>query len=375
MKLGGEFNILNTKTELLTLNKISDLDQFKAFFNSLPYSAAIIDPDRKVVFANTSLLQNLGYANFEEILGHRPGEILKCLHAHENNNICGTSSQCKLCSTLSSIKQTQTELISISSEMRLVSKSELYPTSADLRVTTTPLLIGDKTYTIIYLFDISHEKRRKALERIFFHDILNKISGLNGYFELIAREVRADKIKEFFGAAHALLADLTDEILAQRQIAAAENDELVVKKNELELIPFIERLTEQIKLFEVSYKTTLCTNINIEHGYKINTDPVILNRIITNMLKNAFEACYKCDTITISAESKEQKLRISVHNPGVIPLNTQLQIFKRSFSTKGEGRGLGTYSIKLLTEKYLNGKVGLISTEENGTTFYIELNE
>mgnify|MGYP006293419399 CR=1 len=32
-------------------------------------------------------------------------------------------------------------------------------------------------------------------------------------------------------------------------------------------------------------------------------------------------------------------------------------LFKRSFSTKGVGRGIGTYSMKLFGEKYLKGKV------------------
>jgi sensor histidine kinase regulating citrate/malate metabolism len=53
----------------------------------------------------------------------------------------------------------------------------------------------------------------------------------------------------------------------------------------------------------------------------------------------------------------------------VIPRDVQLQLFKRSFSTKGEGRGLGTYSMKLLTERYLNGRVGFRTSESAGTTF------
>ncbi|MFA7348153.1 MAG: ATP-binding protein, partial [Desulfurivibrionaceae bacterium] len=54
---------------------------------------------------------------------------------------------------------------------------------------------------------------------------------------------------------------------------------------------------------------------------------------------------------------------------GCMPENVQLQIFQRSFSTKGTGRGLGTYSIKLLGERYLKGRVSFTSTPEKGTTF------
>jgi sensor histidine kinase regulating citrate/malate metabolism len=53
--------------------------------------------------------------------------------------------------------------------------------------------------------------------------------------------------------------------------------------------------------------------------------------------------------------------------------DVQLQLFQRSFSTKGKGRGLGTYSIKLLTENYLKGKVRFETRRESGTTFFIKI--
>ena len=59
-----------------------------------------------------------------------------------------------------------------------------------------------------------------------------------------------------------------------------------------------------------------------------------------------------------------------VNNPGVIPANIRTQIFQRSFSTKGHGRGLGTYSMKLFGENYLNGKVYFQSNEKQGTTIH-----
>ncbi|HAL86389.1 MAG TPA: histidine kinase, partial [Deferribacteraceae bacterium] len=39
----------------------------------------------------------------------------------------------------------------------------------------------------------------------------------------------------------------------------------------------------------------------------------------------------------------------------------------------GKGRGLGTYSIKLLTENYLKGKVRFETRRESGTTFFIKI--
>jgi sensor histidine kinase regulating citrate/malate metabolism len=52
-----------------------------------------------------------------------------------------------------------------------------------------------------------------------------------------------------------------------------------------------------------------------------------------------------------------------------MPREVQLQLFKRSFTTKGAGRGVGAYSMKLLTEQYLRGTVTFRSSPEEGTTF------
>jgi sensor histidine kinase regulating citrate/malate metabolism len=47
-----------------------------------------------------------------------------------------------------------------------------------------------------------------------------------------------------------------------------------------------------------------------------------------------------------------------------------VKIFKKTFSTKGSGRGLGTYSAKLLTEKFLKGRMYFESNADIGTIFY-----
>jgi signal transduction histidine kinase len=100
------------------------------------------------------------------------------------------------------------------------------------------------------------------------------------------------------------------------------------------------------------------------------SDETILHRIIGNMTKNALEATGQGDSIRLSCSREDNQIRFTVHNPGLIPKEVQLQIFQRSFSTKGTGRGVGTYSIKLLSEQYLNGEVGFTSTESEGTSFY-----
>ena len=91
------------------------------------------------------------------------------------------------------------------------------------------------------------------------------------------------------------------------------------------------------------------------------------------MVKNALEASGNGQTVTLACGVDGNSVWFEVHNPAFMPRNVQLQIFQRSFSTKGDGRGLGTYSIKLLTEQYLGGRVWFETDEVRGTVFKVSL--
>jgi signal transduction histidine kinase len=75
----------------------------------------------------------------------------------------------------------------------------------------------------------------------------------------------------------------------------------------------------------------------------------------------------------MGSKSDEDQVQFWVHNPAHMPRDVQLQVFKRSFSTKGSGRGIGTYSIRLFVTRYLHGSVDFDSTEDHGTTFRVRL--
>jgi sensor histidine kinase regulating citrate/malate metabolism len=92
-----------------------------------------------------------------------------------------------------------------------------------------------------------------------------------------------------------------------------------------------------------------------------------------NLARNAFEATRAPEVVTLGATTVGEKAVFTVHSPGVMSRAVQMQMFQRSFSTKGTGRGIGTYSVRLLTENYLGGSVDFTSVEESGTTFRIHL--
>jgi signal transduction histidine kinase len=103
---------------------------------------------------------------------------------------------------------------------------------------------------------------------------------------------------------------------------------------------------------------------------QIRTDPALLARVLINMIKNAFEATEGGDEVRLQIRPTNGSLSFDVWNRQPIPEAVALRIFKRHFSTKAEeGRGFGTYSMKLIGEELLGGKVYFSSTAEEGTVF------
>ena len=58
---------------------------------------AVLDENRQIIALNTSLLQMLGIEDSGTVLGLRPGEVLKCVHADEEPGGCRTSKYCSTC--------------------------------------------------------------------------------------------------------------------------------------------------------------------------------------------------------------------------------------------------------------------------------------
>ena len=105
----------------------------------------------------------------------------------------------------------------------------------------------------------------------------------------------------------------------------------------------------------------------------IQTDVRLLTRILLNLLKNALEASSSGESVKIGCNFSNETISFWVKNSAAMTESVKSQMFQRSFSTKGPGRGVGTYSVKLLTERYLGGKVDFKSSKEEGTVFYIHL--
>ena len=339
--------------------------------DAMPNGVVILNPQRQIVHFNRAFAGTVTESG--PALGLRPGEILNCEHAWENPAGCGTSTHCATCGAARAIQSAQQGTVAME-DCRLNIGSGDDVAALDLRVWATPFAMAGEQFTIFAVNDISGEKRRKALERIFFHDIRNSAGAISGVAQLLELADATD-IEEIhsYGELLSMASErLLDEIQSQRQLLAAESGELAVTLDSVDTLAFLEELVPRYRSHEVAEGRGLVVAATCEQ-HRLETDPALLGRVIGNMVKNALEATQRGDTVTVSCEEINGGVRFWVHNPGFIPRNVQLQLFQRSFSTKGDGRGLGTFSMKLLAERYLGGGVDFISTRAGGTTFMVTL--
>ena len=349
---------------------IERIEYVREILSALSSIICIINETNQVVFTNDVMLHDFGIDLEKHVLGKRPGEFLNCENARNNTGGCGTTEKCEYCGAFHAIDLSWKEKKKITRECKIISEKDCKKFQLDLEITATPMHF-DEQYLIISLVDISEKKHKQLLERIFFHDILNIAGSLNGIiklFPLFSDDERLDSIPIM----SSLTDQIIDEIKAQRQMIMAEKGNLSIESKTIEVDSFLKNVLNKIKFHQVS----IDKNITIEDPVgiqTIKTDEILLTRILVNMIKNGLEEITTGETLTVSAVRQNGFARFSVHNHSFIPRKTQLQIFKRSFSTKGKDRGLGTYSMKLLGEKFLNGKVDFTSTKEKGTTFFIDL--
>lgn len=107
----------------------------------------------------------------------------------------------------------------------------------------------------------------------------------------------------------------------------------------------------------------------------IEADRTHMNRLFTNLLTNAIDACNnqpRC-RIDIIEELEEDAILIQIRDTGEgIPEHMQPKIFTPNFTTKTSGTGLGLAICKSIVEQ-AGGKIWFTTEQGVGTTFFVSL--
>jgi signal transduction histidine kinase len=340
------------------------------FFSDVSSSLLlVVDEERRIIFANSKALAFVGLDETADPSDYKLGDFLGCVSAFGISTGCGTSGACPTCGLLRTITEASTGRTS-EGEYSLRNRAGK---SSIFRVKALGLVMRGRNVVAISMQDVSAEKRKEAMERVFYHDLLNSASGLTGLLELVDYDTSDQASNaEMIAMARMCAAQLIDEINFIRALSNAESDALVLNIRPVPVNHVIDKAKAFFSQLADSRRIVIKGDYS-PNDFNILTDESIVVRVLVNLLKNAIEAEAAGATVSIGAKADKEAVLFEVHNDSVMPKSVKSQVFARAFSTKGKGRGIGTYSVQLFTENYLKGRVWFESENGVGTTFFVRI--
>ncbi|XOB65761.1 ATP-binding protein [Deferribacteres bacterium DY0037] len=107
----------------------------------------------------------------------------------------------------------------------------------------------------------------------------------------------------------------------------------------------------------------------------ITANPVHLEQIILNLIRNAVEAVEDSESPMLWVRAGREGRNVVIHvadNGRGIPEQVQKMIFNEFYTTKATGTGIGLYIVKELVQNY-NGTIDFKTDPRTGTSFIITL--
>lgn len=336
-----------------------------SLLDGVPDMVLILNRRRQILFANGAARQALKDG---DPIGRRGGEALCCVNAGREPGGCGTSEFCTACGLGRALARVRPGRPAFE-ECRVAVRRP--GRDLDLRAWATPFEWAGERFTLLALQDAREENRRRALERVFYHDVLNTAGGLIQLSDLL--QTAADsELPELKASLARISQRLIDEIVDQRDLASIEKREYQADPAEFDAG---EEMTAVAKTYR-RHRAGTGKTIQVEPGpsLRVRCDRRLLGRVLGNLVKNALEAEPTGAVVRLGWRREAQgPLCLWVANPAVMPRAVAYQVFQRSFSTKAPGRGLGAYGAKLIVETYLGGSIEFDSIEGRGTEFRVLL--
>lgn len=230
--------------------------------------------------------------------------------------------------------------------------------------------------------DLAEKASRSKTEFLsrMSHELRTPMNAILGFGQLLEQNVTnnltnndLDAVGEILRGGYHLL-DLINEVL---DLSRVESGKLKLSIEDVDLCPLI---TETITLIQpLADKSGISINFS-DHSkdFVIHADRLRLKQVILNLLSNAVKYNCKNGHIDIRCEDLDNTIRLSVKDTGPgIPVGLQDRVFEPfdrldADTSEIEGTGIGLSLAKRLIE-FMHGSIGFDSTENQGTTFWIEI--
>jgi CheY-like chemotaxis protein len=178
-----------------------------------------------------------------------------------------------------------------------------------------------------------------------------------------------EKVEESVTAMSSLLDSLLD-------ISKLDAGVVVPLEQKIAIGALLRRLAEDFS--SIADKKSITLKVRVADVY-VMSDPVLLERIIINLLSNAIRYTHQNGTVMLTCRKRGERIRIEVRDNGPgIPLAEQQNVFREFVQLaniardRSKGLGLGLAIVDRLA-KLMNYPLDLRSAPQRGSTFAIEV--
>lgn len=204
---------LNNEMNIVVNNPI-----VSALMNAINAYLLVFNKNRQIVASNDSFLKSMNSNSCRVVLGLRLGEALRCVYSDRMEAGCGTSEYCLTCGVAVATVSCLTENIPIERECALQVKNNGTEKDLFYEVKAYPFDVENMKFILLFLDDKTNEQNLINLERVFFHDIQNIITGIVLSCELINRAKNKDNILKRAEKIQLMSLRLSREVEMQRSL-------------------------------------------------------------------------------------------------------------------------------------------------------------
>ncbi len=213
----------------------------------------------------------------------------------------------------------------------------------------------------------------REMARQVAHEIKNPLTPMKLSIQYLQKAIdnNSSNVKEMASGVARTLVEQIDHL---SKIASDFSQFANIGNPKKEVFDLHEMLYSLTSLYETT-ENLLFKWVPVHQKILVYADKTQLNRLFTNLLQNALEACTDKSkrVISVSEEVVEEGIVVKVTDNGEgIPLEMQSKIFTPNFTTKSSGTGLGLAMSKTIVEQ-VKGRIWFETVEGEGTTFFVEL--
>jgi signal transduction histidine kinase len=213
----------------------------------------------------------------------------------------------------------------------------------------------------------------REMARQVAHEIKNPLTPMKLSIQYLQKAIdnNSVNVKEMASSVAKTLVEQIDHL---SKIASDFSQFANIGNPKKEVFDLHEMLYSLVSLYETT-ENLLFKWVPVHQKIMVYADKTQLNRLFTNLLQNALEACTGKTrrVISVSEEVLDEAIVVKVTDNGEgIPLEMQSKIFTPNFTTKSSGTGLGLAMSKTIVEQ-AKGKIWFETVEGEGTTFFVEL--